>query len=197
MSGPRLRALAGEILQGLLQGGVDGQPVHAPAGLGGDDLIGGMRRQQRQRLARMRHCFQFGAGNLVARRDAGRPWRCGRARGRAPPAPRRPNGPAGAVPAIAAARPGARLRRATGAWAPCRNRRARPRGCLRGCRHRAPASGRAKAPRPCSSCARSRWRARSGEAWRRACVRRAAPTGAPPAWSGRAAGDDHGRWRIS
>ena len=68
----RAGAFQRELLQVALQTGVDGQPVHAASGLGGDDLVGGMRRQHRQRLALMRHRLRLGAGDLVARYGAGR-----------------------------------------------------------------------------------------------------------------------------
>ena len=68
----RMRALARQIFQCLLQGSVDGKPVNAGCGLGGDDLIGGMRRQHRQRFARMRHAFRFRARNFIARHRARR-----------------------------------------------------------------------------------------------------------------------------
>ena len=67
----------------------------------------------------------------------------------------RPSGRAGALPATAASRPAARLRRATAASAPCRNRRARPRARLRDCRHRARGRDRARGSRPCSARARA------------------------------------------
>ena len=44
----RAGAFARKLLQRLLQSGVDGEPVNAPIRLGGNDLVGGMRREHRQ-----------------------------------------------------------------------------------------------------------------------------------------------------
>ncbi len=144
----RVRPFARQLLQRLLQAGVDGEPVNAAVGLGGDDLIGGMRRQHRQ--SPCAHAARLRISRARSRRAAPRrPPPRDRARGRAPPAPRPESDPAGAIPATAAAPPEARLRRATAGAAPCRNRRARRRGCLPDCRHRAPASDRATEFRPC------------------------------------------------
>ncbi len=68
----RARPLERQFLQALLQAGVDGEPVDAAAGLGRDHLIGGMRRQHRQRLARMRHGCRLCARDFVTRHHAGR-----------------------------------------------------------------------------------------------------------------------------
>ena len=68
----RVRPLVRQILQGLLQAGVDGEPVNAAIGLRSDHLVGGMRRQHRQRLALARHACRFRARDLVARHHAGR-----------------------------------------------------------------------------------------------------------------------------
>ncbi len=71
--GPRrARPLERQFLQGLLQAGVDGEPVNAAIRLGRDHLIGGMRRQHRQRLALARYVRRFRARDLVARHHAGR-----------------------------------------------------------------------------------------------------------------------------
>ena len=61
----------------------------------------------------------------------------------------RRSGRGGALPAIAAAPPAAPPRRASAAAAPCRNRRARRRGCLRDCRHRARGQIERRGSRPC------------------------------------------------
>ena len=67
----RAGALARELFQRALQIGVDGQAMDAALRLGGDHLIGGVRRQHRQRLPLARHGFRLGAGDLVARHRAG------------------------------------------------------------------------------------------------------------------------------
>ena len=166
----RLRPLARQVLQIFLQARVDGQPMDLELRHGRDGLIGGMRRQRRHRPPAGRNRVQFGKCDFVGGNPSGLGDAVEHAVARRP---RRhePSDPAGAAPAIAAARPAAPLPPAKASSAPCRNRRATPRGCLRDCRHRAQASDKAQAPRPCSGCARSRWRERSAEAWRRACVR--------------------------
>ena len=93
-------------------------------------------------------------------------------------------GPAVAPRAIAAAPPAAPPRPSSAASAPCRNRRGSPRGCLRCCRHRAPASGRASRISSLLSCCSSAsactiCRSLAGEVARRLAARSAAP----PAWS--------------
>ena len=67
----RLRALARELLQRALQVRIDGEAVNADIRLGRDDLVGGMRRQHRQLLARMGNGLRLGVGDLVTRHDAG------------------------------------------------------------------------------------------------------------------------------
>ena len=110
---------------------------------GRDGLIGGMRRQRRHRPPAGR---QRASSLASATSSAGiLPALAMRSstRSRAARAPHGPNDPAGAVRAIAAARPAAPPPRAKASSAPCRNRRATPRGCLRDCRRRAQASGKA------------------------------------------------------
>ena len=132
----RARALARELFEILLQRRVDGEAMQAAAGRGGDDRVGGVRRQHRHRLAR-RPAPARAWRARSRRRARRRRRRRGRARGRARCARPRSSGRAGAAPAIAAARPAAPPRRASAGAAPCRNRRARPRARLRDCRHRA------------------------------------------------------------
>ena len=99
-------------------------------------------RRRRAAPASASACVPSGTGSCLAPRDLVEPEsrrrrRRGRARGRARRARPRPSGRAGAAPAIAAARPAAPPRRASGGAAPCRNRRATRRARLRDCRHRA------------------------------------------------------------
>ena len=124
--------------------------------------IGGMRRQDRHRLAQPRHRHGLGAAphlprdtravldhaveHAVARDPRGIP----------------DNGRAGGFPAIAATPPAAPIPPATSASAPCRNRRSRRRECPRDCRRKAPAPDTDRGSGPCSFAARSRARAPSG-----------------------------------
>ena len=97
----RLRAFVREILQALLQGTIDREPMHALIGLERHHLVGRMRRQHRQLLALVRH--RLGIWRARSRRAAPRPPpQSDRARGRARPAQSPENGPAAAVPATAA-----------------------------------------------------------------------------------------------
>ena len=135
----RMRALARKLFQSPLQIGVDGEPVHALVRLGGDHLLGGMRRQHRHVFARVRHRLRLGARASSRATDAGGDIAIEHAVAR---------GPRGFRITI---RPAhfRRLRQrdqqrgfgqATAAAAPCRNRQAKPRGSLPGFRHRAQAS---------------------------------------------------------
>ena len=66
----RMGTVARQLLELLLQGRVDGQAVDALPRLQHHDLVGGVRRQRRQRLALTRHRLGLGAGALVFRNDA-------------------------------------------------------------------------------------------------------------------------------
>ena len=93
----RARPLARQVLEILLQAGVDGQPMDLLLRQRRDRLIGGMRRQRRHRPPAGRQRLSSLAQRDLVGRNLSRPWRCGRARGRAPPARRWPSGPAGAA----------------------------------------------------------------------------------------------------
>ena len=67
----RASPLARQLLQRLLQSGVDGELVQARVGLGADHLIGRVRRQHRQLHPRGRHRLVFGARDFVVRHGAG------------------------------------------------------------------------------------------------------------------------------
>ena len=61
----RPRPLARQLLQRLLQRGVDGQPMDFPPRRQRDGLIGGVRRQRRHRLAAGRHAVELGQRHFV------------------------------------------------------------------------------------------------------------------------------------
>ncbi len=145
----RARATArsrAKALERALHRRIDGQPMNAALlRLERDDLIGGMRRERRHRLACALVPAPALAGAISSRgttrlRDGAVEHAVAR---RARPVRRCAVGP----PRFRRLRQGdqqSRLRRATAVAAPCRSRPARPRGCLRDCRHRAPASDRAR-----------------------------------------------------
>ena len=134
----RARALARQFLQALLQARVDGQRDAACCRRGRHHLVGRMRRQHRHRPAAGGHRLALGARDLVraecraSRRDA-----VEHAVARAARAAPRAVGPA-LLRRLRQRHQQRRLARASAGAAPCRNRPARPRGCLRDCRHRAP-----------------------------------------------------------
>ncbi len=63
----RDRAVARQRFQHLLQAGIQRQPDHRRVLHGGDGLIGGMRRQDRHRLAQPRHRNSLGLNGVFAR----------------------------------------------------------------------------------------------------------------------------------
>ena len=176
----RLRAFARKILQVLLQGTVDGEPMHALIALERHNLIGSMRRQHGQLLAFSRHRLRFGARDLVVRYCSPSPRR-DRARGRGLRVQPSENGRAGAVPATAARPPAMRLRPKIICAVPCRNTPAQPREHLPDFRRKARASDKAPGFRLCQARVQVRVRARSAAVWRPGCDARVAPEGAPPA----------------
>ncbi len=131
-----------------LQPRVDRELEHMRVRVGGDRLLGGVRRRASGAV-----CASSGIGSrlaglrLLRADDAARDGAVEHARAGAR-APRPGSVPAGALRAIAAAPPAAPPRRSSACAAPCRNRRARRRARLRDCRRTAPASdsGRARPP---------------------------------------------------
>ena len=68
----RARPLARQVLEVLLQGGVDGEPVNLPRRRRCDDLIGGVRRERRHWPPPRRHRLELGLRDLVGRQAPGR-----------------------------------------------------------------------------------------------------------------------------
>ena len=125
-------------------------------------LIGGMRRQRGHRTPLRRHEIGFGARDFVCGNRVSAAMRSS-TRVTGALVRDRASDRAAALPAIAAAQPAAPLPSASAASAPCRNRPARLRECLRDCRHKAQATDRAQGFHPCcsarsSSTARTIWR---------------------------------------
>ena len=116
--------------------------------------VGKMRRQHRETRAAPSASARPSRGRRPRARSR-RPPACGRARDCARALRRRESDPGGASRATAEWRPARPPRPPTAAAAPCRNRRARPRARLPGCRRTAPAADRAAGSRPSTAASRA------------------------------------------
>ncbi len=142
-----------------------------------------MRGEHREVAARGGDRLALGGHRLLPRSSARRSP-CGRAPYRAPSlaafglrSGRRASGDCGSATSSA-------LRPWSAAWAPCRNRRARPRARLRYCRHRARASGRGRGSASLlSSLLEPVGMHHLAELGVEAAGRLASRAAAPPAWS--------------